>query len=420
METQKVKIEKLVSGGHGLGRLNGRVVLTPFSVPGDEVLLEVHPARRGVTWGNIREIVSPAPARVKPFCAHYTRCGGCQLQHISYPAQAECKRLIVEDALRRLGGLKGADVGPCVASPAQTGYRTRARLHYERGEIGFHRAGSNTIQPLEQCPVLTERINDCLAEVSSYLSAHPLKDLREIQMMQDSYDRIMLTFEMNGFPSDGAVKGLHENISASGAVARVGHRTRHLWGEKYSSVIINERIFRVSPAVFFQANASMLPALIEHVLQAVKNDIDAAVELYAGVGLFSVMLSDGVKRIVAAEWNEEAVEDAKANLRENKIENVEVLILSAEDALDSLISQNFKPELVVMDPPRQGLSNPVRLKLLHLSPRQMIYVSCDPATLARDLKSFLASGQYRLESVLPLDMFPHSAHVECICSLTKD
>jgi 23S rRNA (uracil1939-C5)-methyltransferase len=419
METQ-ITIERLVSGGHGLGRINGKVILVPFSAPGDVVTLDEVPARKGVNWGNIKRILSPSPARISPFCPHYTLCGGCQLQHIAYEAQLECKRLMLDDALRRLAGLKDVEVCACVPSPAQTTYRSRARFHCHRDQIGFHKARSNVVHPLESCPLLSDRINACLSRLAAHLSSHPLKGLSEIQMMEDNGGRVVLTLEMDGLPGVKVVDGLRE-VGAAAAVARAGRRTQQLWGESHCAVSVDGRTFRVSPSSFFQANASLLPGLVQHALAAVRGDAPAmAVELYAGVGLFSIMLSERVKRIMAVEWNRDAAENAAANLTANRIENVETLALSAEDALDSLIAEKAKPELVVMDPPREGLSNSVRSKLLDVSPQQMIYVSCNPATLARDLKSLVSTGRYRLEHVTPLDMFPHTAHIECVCSLERN
>ncbi|GAB4345675.1 MAG: hypothetical protein Kow0099_26200 [Candidatus Abyssubacteria bacterium] len=155
-------------------------------------------------------------------------------------------------------------------------------------------------------------------------------------------------------------------------------------------------------------------------MQSVKGfHIGTAVELYAGVGVFTIPLSELAERLVAVERNRSAAQDARANLDANGIKNVEVKSMSAEDALGALMSEGAEPELVVMDPPREGLSSVVCDKLLQMTPRQMVYISCDPATLARDIKAILASGIYRLDKVTPLDMFPHTAHIECVCSLVK-
>ena len=421
METQKIKIEKLVSGGHGLGYLDGRVILTPFSAPGDELLIDIERARKGVTWGNIKQILSPSPSRIEPFCPHYTECGGCQLQHISYAAQLECKRLMLDDALRRLAGLKDADVCPCIASSLNTGYRSRVRLHCDKGRVGFHKSRSNTIVPVAHCPVLTDNINACLEQLSAYISEHPIKGLSEIQISEDTDARIILALEMDSLPDTRLIDELKDKITVSGAVAKVGHEKHLLWGDDHSTFSVEGKSFRVGMGSFFQANISLVPILIKEMLDTVSShDVSMGVELYAGVGVFCITLSGRIRSLVAVEWNRDAVDDAKANLNANQIKNVEVLALSAEDALDVLISRDLEPELVVLDPPREGLSKAVRDKLIQLSPQQLVYVSCDPATLARDIKSILASGAYHLEKVQPLDMFPHTSHIETVCSIEKD
>ena len=421
MEARKVKIEKIVSGGYGLGHLDGRVILVPYSVSGEEVLVDVAPARKGVAWGSIKEILSPSPSRVRPFCSHYTRCGGCQLQHIAYKDQLEHKRLIVEDALRRLGGLEGMDAGSCIASPVHKGYRSRVRLHCRGRRIGFYEFRSKKIVPLECCPVLSDKINACLNQFSAYISGNPIKGLSEVQITEGTDSRLVLTLEMDSMPEAGLIGELQDNRDVSGAAVRVGHHRNRLWGEAHSTVSVEGRTFRISPGSFFQANLSLLPTLIRQVLETVKpNDIDMGVELYGGVGVFCTMLSEKVERLVVVEWNRDAAGDSVFNLKTNRIGNVEVISTSAEDAMDLLFSRDIKPELVVIDPPREGLSTIAREKLIRMSPQQLLYISCDPATLARDIKSILASGGYCLEKVTPLDMFPHTSHIECVCSLIKE
>jgi 23S rRNA (uracil1939-C5)-methyltransferase len=420
MESRKTKIEKLVSGGHGLCRLDGRVVLVPYSAPGDEVLLEVAPTRRGVGWGSIRRILAPSPSRVSPFCPQYTQCGGCQLQHISYPDQLEHKRLIVEDALRRLAGLKDADVDSCIGSPAPVAYRNRVRFHCHRGKIGFHKSRSRTIVPLEHCPLLSGNINTCLKQISSVISGRHVEGLSEIQMTEGTDSRVVLMLEMDSASDAGFTGDLQENVAVSGAAVRIHHRRNLLWGEDRSAISVEGRTFRIGQGSFFQANTRLLSVLIQEVLDTVgTRDIETGVELYAGVGVFSIMLSDRVRNLVAVEWNRDAAEDALVNLKAHRIENVEVMTASAEDATDLLLSRNIRPGLVVIDPPREGLSKTVCHKLIQMSPQQLIYVSCDPATLARDIKYILASGAYRLEKIKPLDMFPHTSHIECIASLVR-
>ncbi len=418
MDTQTIKIERLVAGGYGLGRIDGQVVLVPLAAPGDEVLINVAPSRKGVAWGSVCEIVSPSPSRVVPFCSHYGTCGGCQLQHISYPMQLEYKRLIVEDALTRIAGLKNFEVAPCVASPVDRKYRTRVRLHCHKDKIGFLRTRSNTIEPIRHCPILSDNLNRCLEQFSCCLSDLPMRGLSEIQMTETDAG-VLLLLEMESPTRAEAAKHLQEFVAALGAVARVGNKTELLWGERSAVISAQGRHFLVSPGSFFQANKSLLPALVQRVIDAVSvSDIDTALELYAGVGLFSTFLAHTAKRLIVVELNEESASNAAAGFALNQVKNIEVMSTSAENALEILLRSGMKPELIVLDPPREGLSDAVRRKLLELSPQQIIYVSCDPATLARDIK-FLLAGSYCMERLTPLDMFPHTAHIECVCSLTK-
>jgi len=266
-----------------------------------------------------------------------------------------------------------------------------------------------------------DNMNTCLKHFSSYMSAHPIRGLSALQMTEDTDSRVVVTLEMDSLPGSRLIGELRDTVRVAGASVRVGHHRHVLWGEDYSTVSVAGRTFRVSPGSFFQLNRSLLPVLIEEVLKTVSgNDIAVGIELYAGVGVFAIMLSERARKLMAVEWNRDAAEDALANLKSNRISNVEVIPLSAENALDLMFSRNIKPELVLIDPPRDGLSSAVRSKLMKLLPRQLIYISCNPATLARDIKSILSSGSYRLEKVKPLDMFPHTAHIECIASFMRN
>ncbi|RJP25704.1 MAG: 23S rRNA (uracil(1939)-C(5))-methyltransferase RlmD [Candidatus Abyssobacteria bacterium SURF_5] len=417
MQIHKIKIEKIVSGGYGLGRLDGRVVLVPYGAPGDEALIEVAPARKGVLWGTISQMIDAAPSRVDPFCAHYGRCGGCQIQHLSYPHQLECKRQFLEEALRRIAGICSMEAFSCSASPAHTGYRSRVRFHYDKGRVGFFTSRSHEVIPLKSCPMLTDGINRCLEQFGSFVSDYPLPGLSEIQITEDADARVILTLNVNVAPEANVIERFQKSLDVAGAVAKAGSRIIPLWGEQYSNHSVEGKNFRVGPDSFFQANTLLLPALVHEAMKAIsRTEISYAVELYAGVGVFSLFLSEKVRKLVAVEANRSAAEDAAHNLIDRK--NVEIMPVSAEDALDLLTRKGAKPELVLLDPPREGLSTAARRKLLQMAPRQVVYISCDPATLARDAKMFVAGG-YRLETAKPLDMFPHTAHVESVCSFVR-
>lgn len=421
MPAQKVKIEKLVSGGYGLGYLDGRVIFVPYSAPDDELLVEVAPNYRGVSWGNIKQILSPSASRISPFCTHYTLCGGCQLQHISYPDQLAQKRLILADTLSRLAGLNDISIASCIGSPLQIGYRNKVKLHCKGKDIGFYKPRSNNIIPVNHCPMLSDKINTCLRQFSEHIFNHPLKGPSEIHLMQDSDDQVILTIKTNSLLGKKFKNKLQNTVSASGALLCIGHKKNLLWGQNYSYFSLDGKGFRVSSGTFFQANISLLSELIQQLLKVVKpGDIGIGAELYAGVGVFSTILSKRAEKMLAVEWNRRTAEDAIVNFKSNQIKNVDIIPMSAEDGLDFMVSRNIKPELLLANPTREGLSNAVCQKLIQLLPQQLIYISCNPATLARDIKFILASGAYQLKQIIPLDMFPHTSHVESVCSLIRN
>ncbi len=391
------------------------MIFVPFSAPGDELLVEVASKRKGVQWGSIEHVITHSSMRVTPFCKHYTKCGGCQLQHIAYTAQLEQKRLILADTLRHLAGLKDIEVNPCIESPENQGYRSQVRLHCKGTKLGFYKTRSNTIIPIESCPMLPDAINACIKSLSAYLASHPIRGLSEIQLSQGERHQVIMTLKMDCLPKPTLVNKLKDTIPATGAVFRTDGQESLLWGQNHSTISIDDLSFRVSSGAFFQANGGLLPTLIKQVLKTIEQeDVSLAVELYSGVGAFSIPLAKIVNKLIAVEWKKRAVADAIYNLSANHIKNTIVYPMSADGGLDLLVSRNIKPDVAVVDPPREGLSTIVCQELKKLSPKQIIYVSCDPATLARDIKQIMSSGIYKLDEVQPVDMFPHTAHIESV------
>jgi 23S rRNA (uracil1939-C5)-methyltransferase len=424
MSEQRVKIERLVYGGYGLGYLNGRVIFVPYSAPGDEVIVENISSRKKVQWGSIKQIIIPSDSRTTPFCPDYESCGCCQWQHISYAAQLQNKSLVLADSLRHLAHIKDIEINPCLASPMKQGYRSRVRLHLKYNEeekgLGFYKPQSHTFVPIEKCSLLPDELNSCLGKLSAYFYTNRVKGLSEIQLMRGSDSQVMITFMLKSPLKPYSWASDLKDIATSG-IAVCGDLERTLlWGEEYSRISLDGWGFRVSGGVFFQANISLLPMLTQSVLNAVNTEPDGlGLELYAGVGAFSLPLSGKVGKLITIEKNQQAATDASVNLSINKIENTAVYNLESESGLD-LVSSKKPPDLVVVDPPREGLSSLVCRKLKQLSPKQIIYISCNPSTLARDLGLLLAKDDYSLAKIQPLDMFPHTFHIETVASLVKN
>jgi 23S rRNA (uracil1939-C5)-methyltransferase len=418
--SSKLKIDRLVYGGSGLGFLNGQAVFVPFSAPGDELEVEIVSEKKGVHWGEIREIITPSVSRTTPFCPHFTQCGGCQWQHLSYADQVAWKRIVMEDTIRRLGGVKQAEVENCIPSPKDRDYRHRVRLHVDtdsqRSQVGFYRTGSHEVVPIDNCPLLPAEMNRLLKQLSVLLGKYPMANLTEIEMAQGNKGKPVLHLR-----STGELPALDEfrTLPVDGVVADLGNEKETIQGRDFVKISVGEMEFQVGSNVFFQANLGLLPAFADKIVEMTAR-CDQAVELYSGIGLWGCLLSDRVRRLFAFESNPPAAQDALTNLRNLKISNIVSSSTSARAGLGMVLKKGIKPDLILMDPPREGLSKNVCRRLLEIKPKQMVYISCNPATLARDIKMLLADGHFRIERIQPLDMFPHTYHIETIVRLIRN
>ena len=368
-DEEVVVIERLASGGDGVGHLgDGRTLFVPLSAPGDRLRVRITQRRARHARGEVVEILEPGPARRAPRCPLFGRCGGCSWQHLDYAAQLEAKRTIVIDAIERIGGLSPPGVVEIVGSPEEYGYRTRARVVAAGGKVGFRRGRSHEIEATLRCPVLAPALEARLGEAAGL--------------------------------GRGAVAGVDE----AGAADAV-------------ELVVGDERLRISPGVFAQSNGSLLGPLCDAVASGTGGGL-SAVELYAGAGLFTLGLSRRFERVLAVEANPRATRDLAFNLeRAQGLGRVEIRTAPVERSLREL--RAARPELVLLDPPRTGLPTAAREALAALGADRIVYVSCDPATLARDLRALCAQGHV-LRSLRVFDLFPQTHHVETVAVLTAD
>jgi 23S rRNA (uracil1939-C5)-methyltransferase len=376
----EVRIESLAAGGEGVGRLpDGRAVFVPFTAPGDRVLVRVREDRGRFARGQVEALLEPGPARADPVCPVFGSCGGCAWQHVSYAAQLEAKRAILAEALRRLGGLEPLALPPCAPSPRPYAYRGRTRLQVAAGRVGYRRRRSHALCAVERCPVLVPALDEALHE----LAAHPP-------------------------PEDGEWE-----LVAGADATRVAALGR---GAAPVELEVCGRRLGVSAGVFAQSNALLLDELVRRVATAAGRGA-LAVELFAGAGLFSAELAARFSRVIAVESDGAAAADLRRNLGAWGFPGVEVLEERVERALPRLAG--LEPDALVLDPPRSGLPRGAAEALLALRPRRVVYLSCDPATLARDLARLVAGG-LALRSAAAIDLFPQTPHVEALATLSRD
>ena len=381
--------------GEALAQVDGKPVYVFGGISGERVVAEVLRERRGYVAAQVVEVLEPSPDRVAAPCAYFGACTGCQWQHIRYERQLEMKREIVVDALARVGGLDGLDVGPTVPSPEQLGYRNHARFTVSRpasgdveGRLGYVHRELRRHVDVEECLIMAPWINSALAALQGHAAETTQLSLR--YGVNTGSWMLQPAFHGAGVPMASGQK----------------HYTEELGGHT----------FRVASPSFFQVNTRQAERVATMVVDALAlSGTETVVDAYAGVGTFAVLIAGRARRVVAVEESASAMADARVNAE--GIANVELRQAKTEDVLMELAESGI--DAVILDPPRAGCAPGTLDALVARPPRRIVYVSCDPETLARDL-AVLAAGPFRVESVVPVDMFPQTHHVECVATLVLD
>ena len=401
-ETIETTIERIVPGGDGIAHGSGLTLFVPLTAPGDTVRVRLDRRRGQVAWGTATELLAPGPNRAEPPCPYYGTCGGCDLQHLTYAAQLEAKLGIVRDSLSRIARIDPPDDLAIVPSPNPLAYRFVAEWSLDGAArtMGYRQRASHMVVDVEHCPILEPQLNGTLA------------DLREKQAMG-----LMP-------PNVNEIRGVAGDAGAGVAPALGGDYPPEL------SQRIGGETYRYDAACFFQANGLLLGELVSEALwQAdLEQPGDAAplagdgpgfaLDLYAGAGLFTVPLARRYRRVVAVEGYTPASRWARRNLHDAGLGHAKVDAERVENWLARRARALTGAALVVLDPPRTGVTPEALTGLLTLAPRRITYVSCDPPTQARDLKALVAGG-YRLARMMALDMFPQSHHVETVAHLVR-
>jgi 23S rRNA (uracil1939-C5)-methyltransferase len=388
-------VEKLVYGGDGLGRLDGRVVLVPMVLPGERIRAASDRERPGLIHARTLEVLEPAPDRVPAPCPYFGRCGGCHYQHMPYEAQLAAKRSILVEELRRLGKVEApAEVAVVAAEP--WGYRNRAQLHIENGRLGYREMRSKKLCAIDHCPVSSPKLNEAIATLNAML-----RDPR--------WPRFVHSLEV--FTDETSVQ-----INVLDSERPVAKRFFEWCAERIPGYVEGALDyagrFRVGGEGFFQVNRFLADRLVEVALEGAAGV--SALDLYAGVGLFTLPLAGRFTEVTAVESGRSAVRDLEFNAQRAGLANVHAVQGSTEGYLGTL---SAAPDFVLLDPPRAGLGKEVVRRLIELRPRQMVIVACDPSTLARDL-AILTAGGFRLESLTVVDLFPQTFHIEAVARLS--
>jgi 23S rRNA (uracil1939-C5)-methyltransferase len=442
----ELHVDSLAYGGNGVARLNGFVVFVRRGLPGDTVRARVTKVKRSHAEALAVEVVEPSPRRVEAPCAHYPACGGCRFQDLAYDAQLEAKEEQVRDALRRIGGLAEPPVDPIMPAESQFFYRNKLEYSFTTTTagpaLGFHRAGRwDEVLEIEKCWLTTDLGNEIRnkvrdwarderleaydqAEHTGYLRHLVLREGRKtgqvlVQLVTaagEKFDRDELVERLRGFPE---VRSIHWAVNETPAEV-TNLPTTLLWGDEAIEEELCGLRFRVRPNAFLQTNTAMAERLYELAREyAVLTGGETVYDLYSGIGTIGLTLASQALTVWGVEVSEESVACALENADLNGITNAAFFAGETADSLAELRDRAGSPDVVVVDPPRAGLSNKAVRRLGRLESPRIVYVSCNPTTLAGNVKELAASWGYKLERVRPVDMFPHTPHVESVSLLTR-
>jgi len=393
----EVAVEKLVYGGMGLARLEGKTVFIPHVLPGESVRIEIVREKPGLIYARLVEVLSQAAGRITPLCPYFRRCGGCHYQHVEYGLQLSLKVEVFKEVLRRIAKLDPPEQIR-IFSGQPWGYRNRAQFHFAAGRLGYLEAGSHKLCPVDQCPISSPKINEVL------------RVLHEMIAEDSRFPHFVSSIELFTNERDVQLNVLETRHP-------VARRFFDWCAERIPGFIDgcldypgSTQIYRVGPRSFFQVNRFLIDKLAETVVGSVEGD--TAIELYAGVGLYSLSLARRFRQLRAVESSRGAAKDLEFNAARAGV----CIEVRCEPAEKFLASATTAPDFILMDPPRSGIGKTVLQHLCRLRPRLLTIVSCNPATLSRDLAVLTAAG-YRLERIDLIDLFPQTFHIEAVVHL---
>jgi 23S rRNA (uracil-5-)-methyltransferase RumA len=443
----EIKIEDIGADGEGIGKVEGYTLFVKDTVMGDLAL--VHVMKTGKTYGYARlvRLISPSPFRIKPRCPIAAKCGGCQLQHITYQKQLEYKENKVRNCLTRIGGFSNFTMEPICGMEEPYYYRNKSQfpVGYNKDgsiAIGFYAGRTHSIIDTEHCYIGAEINTDILNMIRRFLKEYRIEPYQEethkgllrhiLTRVGYSTEEIMVCLVINGteLPHQEqlvgelrklpGMKSICLNVNKEKTNVILGERVITLWGEPFITDRIGSVSYQISPLSFYQVNPVQTKKLYDIALEyADLHGNETVWDLYCGIGTISLFLAQKAKKVYGVEIIPQAIEDARTNARINGIKNAEFFVGAAEEVLPRAYrEEHIYADVIVVDPPRKGCEQSLLDTILAMAPKKIVYVSCDPATLARDLK-YLCEKDYKLERVRAVDQFCHSVHVESVVGLGR-
>ncbi|PMQ02125.1 MAG: 23S rRNA (uracil(1939)-C(5))-methyltransferase RlmD [Dictyoglomus sp. NZ13-RE01] len=439
-EEYLIRIEHINNQGQGIGRINGFVVFVNYGLLNELVRVRITIAKKDYAVGKIIEFIEENKNRTNPACRFYYSCGGCHLMHANYSYQLELKKIMVEDAIRRIGKLN-ASILDVIGMENPYRYRNKAQLPVGKKNgrvlVGLYKPGTHEIVDIDKCLIQHEETDKVIHTVRELVKKFNISVYNEIihngllrhvvVRKSFTFPEMMIILVFREFPNKirildlvkflrSRLKGmtsLYFNINPEKTNVIMGEESILIWGDPYIKDKIGPFIFHISPESFFQVNSIQTGILYNKVLDFIEERKRVIFDAYCGVGTISLFLSQKAEKVYGIEVIPEAVENARKNAERNKVKNVEFICGKSEEVIPELIEKGIIPDVIVVDPPRKGCDEKLLNTIIENKIKEIVYVSCHPSTLARDAKILTDAG-YKLVSVQPVDMFPQTFHVESV------
>lgn len=442
-----IKITDLGIQGEGIGKIDGYTLFVKDALPGEEVKTLVIKANKNYGYGKVLEIITPSQERVIPKCPVANKCGGCTIQHLSYSAQLKQKQNKVKQNIIRIGGFSDIEVEPVIGMNNPYNYRNKAQYPVNCDKnginIGFYSLGSHKIVNCEDCFIGSKSNKEILKNIRTFIEKNNIAAyneetgkglIRHILIREGFYtNEIMVCMIVNShnfkykkqlinaLKNIDGLKSLVINYNTVNSNVILGSECETIWGQDFITDKIGNLTFKISPLSFFQVNPEQTYKLYSKVLEyADLKGNEIVIDAYCGIGSISLFLAQKAKKVFGIEIVAPAIKNAKDNAKLNNIDNTEFFVGKSEEIVPKLYRElGVKPDVMVVDPPRKGCDKSLLNLMLDMNPKKIVYVSCDSATLSRDLKILCETDEYIIEKIQPVDMFPHTYHVEAVCLLTN-
>jgi len=445
-EKINLKIEDLTISGQGVAKYKGITVFVDKAIPGDEIIAEIREEKANYLKAVMINIKKPSENRVKAKCKHFSTCGSCQLQNIDYSGELAFKQNLVKQTIQRIGGFNDLHINPIIGSENLFYYRNKIQLPI--GAIGkdiimgYYKTNSHTIVNLEECYLQSEDLTFVSIELKKWLIANNITaynetkntgQIRHLVIRKADYTKeIQVCFVVNSkeFPytetltkiikkinstlSEYQISSVTYNINQDKGNKIFGSKNVLLLGSEFISEKIVDNFFRISPNTFLQINKTQAEKVYQHLFERLPKKSTLILDLYCGIGTITLNLSNYATEVIGIEENKQAVKDAKRNSYNNNVKNCSFVASKAEE-LD--LKEYGNADIIIVDPPRKGLGNKIITAIKNLNPKKLFYISCNPASLARDLKELTQDNKFIIKEVTPFDFFPQTTHVEVFCEL---